>query len=526
MADNENVVYIGIDPNNGLDSFIKTVEATFGCTISFSQLFGVKSEAAEEAGEEIPDSKDPALKAAGEFKCSLCDKAYSSVKNLERHRSEKHGNNVFHQCQFCPYKASWPSGLKRHVQLIHEKESCPTHQCSDCNFSTKYKQSLKEHIQSFHLNQDSCSKECLECNRTFISKRGYTQHMKAYHVKGYTRKNSAQLKVDGEVHTCTECDYTSQIKSYVLRHFKTVHGDVAFICDECGSEFRTNKQLKCHYRDKHSGVEFGCDLCTFKSPRYREVLRHKIRVHDKTSPDYTCEFCGFSTKYKQTLQDHMQSVHEDKTFSCSNCVYTSKNKRSLVKHSRKCSGQSFSCNLCQDTFVTEKLHRVHLRKVHGQFESFKCDHCDYVTVKKGNLVKHQVSIHGYVVKTRKYKKRSDNRNNTISSDIVQRAQVDRIKEDLSSLQEKTSFSGTSVGISTSPDHCEDVQEPLSYNHEPWSGFQTKMSPRSSPDSLQRQGGHEIPYIGRVPEHFSHSAFPWPGLNLKSFPSGTLNQQDS
>jgi len=520
MADNENVVYIGIDPNNGLDSFIKTVEATFGCTISFNQLFGVKSEV-EEVEEEFSEIKDLQLKTGGAFKCSLCDKSYSSLKNLERHRSEKHGNNVYHQCQFCPYKASWPSGLKRHVQLIHEKESCPTHQCSDCSFSTKYKQSLKEHIQSFHLNQDSCNKECLECNRTFISKRGYTQHMKAYHVKGYKRKNSAgRPKVgddENQIHTCSECDYTTHIKSYLMRHFQTVHGDVSCICDECGSEFRTKKQLKCHYRDKHSGVSFSCDLCTFKSPRYREVLRHKVRVHDKSSPDYTCEFCGFSTKYKQTLQDHMQSVHENQTFSCDNCVYTSKNKRSLVKHSRKCSGRSFSCIMCQDTFVTEKLHRVHMRKVHGQFESFKCDNCDYVTIKKGNLVKHQVSIHGYVVKTRKYKKRSENRN-TGGSGAIQSRLEEGIKEDMSSLQENSPSHIVSTCSRSSPE----VPGPFSYFPQPWPGFQNKISPRSSPDHVSRQGINDSDYIGRVPEHFSHPAFPWHGLHIKSYPSDSLN----
>ena len=228
--ENENIVYIGIDPNNGLDSFIKTLETAFGCTVSLNQLLGVKSEV------ELSENKSSEVEAAANnFKCVLCDKSYSSVKNLERHRSEKHGNNVSHQCEFCPYKASWPSGLKRHVQLIHEKESCPSHQCAECEFSTKYKQSLKEHIQSFHLNLDDCSKECVECNRSFISKRGYTQHMKAYHIKGSPRKNSAQLQ-DGEVHSCSECDYTTKSDWYLDDHILDEHN---FPFGDCSLIFRS-----------------------------------------------------------------------------------------------------------------------------------------------------------------------------------------------------------------------------------------------------------------------------------------------
>jgi len=384
MTDDENVVYIGVDPNKDLDLFIRKVETTFGCKVPWNQILNIKSDVVspnEESGQE----EKP-------FKCESCYKSYGSSKNLERHKIEKHGN-VSHQCDLCPYKASWPSGLKRHVQLIHNSESCPIQACTECNFTTKYKQSLKEHIQSFHLNQDNFNRECLECKKTFISKRGYTQHMKAIHVKGSTRKNSAQPP-DGENHCCSECDYTTKIRSYLLRHFKTVHGTGCFMCDSCGMEYRTKKQLKTHTQDKHSGIIFNCEICTYSSPRYREVLRHKLRVHEKASPDHVCEYCGFVTKYKQTLHDHMQSVHDHKTFSCDDCGYTSKKRRSLVKHKLRCSGQSFPCGKCNDTFLTEKLLRLHERKTHEGREAFKCDECDYIALKKTYLLKHQKLIHG------------------------------------------------------------------------------------------------------------------------------------
>ena len=179
MTDDENVVYIGVDPNKDLDLFIRKVETTFGCKVPWNQILNIKSDVVspnEESGQE----EKP-------FKCESCYKSYGSSKNLERHKIEKHGN-VSHQCDLCPYKASWPSGLKRHVQLIHNSESCPIQACTECNFTTKYKQSLKEHIQSFHLNQDNFNRECFECKKTLISKRGYTQHMYLFiHVLKYIK---------------------------------------------------------------------------------------------------------------------------------------------------------------------------------------------------------------------------------------------------------------------------------------------------------------------------------------------------
>ena len=152
-----------------------------------------------------------------------------------------------------------------------------------------------------------------------------------------------------------------------------------------------------HKQDKHSGVVFNCTICSYKSPRSREVMRHKLRVHDKTTPDFTCEFCGFVTKYTQTLNDHIQSLHDDKTYSCDECSHISKNKRALGKHKLRHRRQSLPCEKCNDTFFSEKKLMVHKKKIHDEKEDNKCDECDYAPLKKGNLVKHKMAIHGDMV---------------------------------------------------------------------------------------------------------------------------------
>ena len=141
---------------------------------------------------------------------------------------------------------------------MHDTKSCPTQACTECNFTTKYKQSLKEHIQSFHVNQDSINKECLECKKTFISKRGYTQHMKAIHEKS-SRKRSAELQ-HGELHLCSECGYSTKIRSYLSKHFRAKHRKGCFICDSCGNKYRSKELLNRHNKEKHSGIIFNCEI--------------------------------------------------------------------------------------------------------------------------------------------------------------------------------------------------------------------------------------------------------------------------
>ena len=137
--------------------------------------------------------------------------------------------------------------------------------------------------------------------------------------KGSIRKNSDPPEEE-EIHKCSECEYTTQIKSYLSKHLKSKHAPLSIACDSCGKKFRKNRQLKLHELEKHSGIIFKCDICTYKSPRSRDVNRHNLWVHDKTTPDYTCGVCGFVTKYKQTINDHQQSQHDDNNFYVMNVV--------------------------------------------------------------------------------------------------------------------------------------------------------------------------------------------------------------
>ena len=196
------------------------------------------------------------------------------------------------------------------------------------------------------------------------------------------------------------CDFRTHLKKSVTRHLKETHGPKTVICDVCSKKYRTESQLRKHFKDRHSDIIFNCDICEFKSTRKNEVTRHKRRVHEKSSRDFTCEYCGFTSKYNQTLDDHKQAQHgnpNDPDFLCDECSYTTKVKRALVKHKnqhRKKNNYTFTCQLCSEKLKTEKSLLSHEKMVHGIEHSNKCDQCDYNPAKKSNLKKHKLSAHG------------------------------------------------------------------------------------------------------------------------------------
>jgi len=117
-----------------------------------------------------------------QYSCDKCDKYYTRMSSLDRHKKSAHegirypctkcdpNNTVYftnlqglrghessvHEgirfpCDKCDYKASQMSTLKKHKDSIHEKIQNYFY-CNLCNFKTVKKSYLKNHIESLHNN--------------------------------------------------------------------------------------------------------------------------------------------------------------------------------------------------------------------------------------------------------------------------------------------------------------------------------------------------------------------------------------
>lgn len=118
----------------------------------------------------------------------------------------------------------------------------------------------------------------------------------------------------------------------------------------------------------------------------------------KRSKSYSCSFCGHRTSQKQSLTQHIQSVHENlKPFECQweGCSYNCSTKQNLDKHIKGVHEKlkPNTCPFCDSSFSQKVTLDNHVRGVHSKVKPFQCPLCSYAAAYRGNLNSHIMSVH-------------------------------------------------------------------------------------------------------------------------------------
>ena len=90
-----------------------------------------------------------------------------------------------------------------------------------------------------------------------------------------------------------------------------------------------------HKLDKHMETDpdkYSCNSCAYKTHKKANLKEHE-QCHDLTR--YPCNICDFQATRKKTLKGHIQSIHERKKFSCSQCNKKTERKNDL-RHMKTC----------------------------------------------------------------------------------------------------------------------------------------------------------------------------------------------
>jgi hypothetical protein len=82
------------------------------------------------------------------FNCKHCTKVVSSEAALESHVFHRHVNLKVHACPECGKSFSFPSVLKRHLNVHLKSPPANLFGCSECIFSCSDKTSLRNHFSS------------------------------------------------------------------------------------------------------------------------------------------------------------------------------------------------------------------------------------------------------------------------------------------------------------------------------------------------------------------------------------------
>ena len=87
-----------------------------------------------------------------EFKCSICEKSYSSKDSQKRHEKDQHKQYKSFNCQDCGKQFSRKFTLPAHTNNIHQGVKF---KCDQCDKEFKSAGSKYTHVKSIHEQKNS-----------------------------------------------------------------------------------------------------------------------------------------------------------------------------------------------------------------------------------------------------------------------------------------------------------------------------------------------------------------------------------
>ena len=127
------------------------------------------------------------------FLCNICDQVFRQKKSMLDHRMSIH-EGVKYQCERCPKKFAWKTGLDNHIRDKHLFKY--KMQCSKCNKTFVSKKGLDYHLRISCEEKTSVDKpfDCDNCEQKFASGDSLWHHKNTFH--------------NGKRYNCTKCNAT------------------------------------------------------------------------------------------------------------------------------------------------------------------------------------------------------------------------------------------------------------------------------------------------------------------------------
>lgn len=172
----------------------------------------------------------------GTFKCSFCDKIFSTRVRMACHEKYTHNSGARYTTNCPQCDQSFTSYYQRNRHMFKEHNtSAATYKCNICDKSFILKSKLTSHIKKVHLMERNHI--CTECGQGFFIKQSLDEHM---------------VKHNGEkVFECTVCCKSYARKKTLREHMRIHNNDRRFKCGVCGSAFVQKCSLKSHMLSNH-----------------------------------------------------------------------------------------------------------------------------------------------------------------------------------------------------------------------------------------------------------------------------------
>ena len=175
------------------------------------------------------------------------------------------------------------------------------------------------------------------------------------------------------------------------------------LCAQNGSLFSGGQgEMGKHFYEVHNIMEQGyeCTECGFKTKERNHLVEHINVAHRQLQ--FCCDLCDYQTKYRNRIKSHKVSVHRVGGIPCtfSSCLYIAPEIWVLTQHKRaihkdfgdKEADVRYKCNYC-DYQATQRSHlKCHMAALHQQLV-FCCDMCDFQSKWKSRMMAHTRAKH-------------------------------------------------------------------------------------------------------------------------------------
>ena len=291
--------------------------------------------------------------------CPHCQAVFTTKYRLDKHIVNTHLNAI--KCPHCSEGFRKKAELKVHYREQHPNEEFPlTVSCGICLELFESNDELHEHKEKVH------SHDCEFCTEVFFSAADLDSHIKKVHPD--------------EEPICNVCQAQFDTLKSLRKHKRSVHKrkDAKMKCQDCGKVCSSPYAYYLHERAVHKKVEhYTCDICG-KSFTYHNTLKlHKLHHAGERPFKCTVPNCGKSYLSSSHLKGHITAVHSgEKKFVCPVC-----NKRFPYEHSLKThmplhtDQREFICCVCSKGFVTQGALRSHEALHEPNQGSYQCKEC-------------------------------------------------------------------------------------------------------------------------------------------------------
>ncbi|XP_068626036.1 zinc finger protein piragua-like [Battus philenor] len=130
-----------------------------------------------------------------------------------------------------------------------------------------------------------------------------------------------------------------------------------------------------------------CEPCDLKFTSKQQSDEHKKDTH-KGSDSFVCEICGKVFVHRASHYTHVRS-HLPPRHACDHCDYRTWHKHDLVKHIRIHTGvKMYQCEYCTASYYTSSNLACHIRRYHERERRHHCHLCERSFYDRTKLNRH------------------------------------------------------------------------------------------------------------------------------------------